>query len=104
MNWTLWSGRILARRLSPQELVDLIIEVWPQIREGIPQAQRVDFLKSIAEKHIDVFLEDLSREERAALMNALLPLAACEFPLIDLDFLKAFPSPGEDCQTDDSHR
>lgn len=94
MKWTLWFSRILARRLPPQELVDLAVEVWPHVWKRIPQDQRVDFLKSVAQKHLGAFLGDLNREERAALMNGLLPLAAREFPLTDLDFLTAFSSPG----------
>lgn len=32
-------------------------------------------------------------EKRAQLMNALLPLVACEFPLADLDLLATLPAP-----------
>jgi hypothetical protein len=104
MKWALWFGGILARRLPPQKLVDLAVEIWPQVRERIPHEQRVDFLMSVAEKHISMFLEDMSREERAALMNALLPLAAREFPLVDLDFLTSFSSSGKGYQTETSDR
>ena len=93
MKWAFWLGRIMARQLAPQELVGLAAEVWPHIWVRIPPEQRVYFLKSVADKHLSVFLEDLSRQERAALMNALLPLAAREFPLADLDFLTAFSFP-----------
>jgi len=99
MKWALWFGHILARRIPPQDLVDFGLAVWPQIRERITHDQRVNFLKSVAEKHRGAFLEDLSREERASLMNALLPLAAREFSLIDLDFLTAFSFPDEGYQT-----
>jgi len=94
MKWALWLGRILARQMAPQELVDLAVDVWPHAWKRIPQDQRVDFLNNAAEVHLGTFLGDLTREERAALMNALLPLAAREFPLTDLDFLSAFSSPG----------
>jgi len=93
MKWKLWFGLILTRWLPPQGLIDLAVEVWPHIWKRIPPDQRVDFLKSVAEKHLGALLGDLSREERTALMNALLPLAAREFPLTDLDFLTAFSSP-----------
>ena len=93
MKWTLWFGRILARRLPPQELVDMAVEVWPHVWKQIPQDQRVDFLKSVAQEHLGAFLGDLNRKERATLMNGLLPLAALEFPLTDLDFLTEFSSP-----------
>lgn len=94
MKLAIWFGRILAQRLPPRELVVLAMEVWPHVWEQIPKDQRVDFLKSVAEKRLGTFLGDLNREERASLMNALLPLAAREFPLTELDFLTAFSSPG----------
>lgn len=93
MKWALWFGQILAQRLPPEKLVDLAVEVWPHVWKRIPQDQRVDFLKSAAQEHLGAFLGDLNREERVALMNALLPLVAREFPLTDLDFLTAFSSP-----------
>ena len=102
MKWLLPFGEMLACLFSPKKLVDLAMKVWPQVWKKIPPLQRVDFLKSVAEKHLGAFLEDLSREERTTLMNALLPLAACEFPLINLDFLSAFSSPGEGYQTETS--
>jgi len=94
MKWALWLGHILARQLAPQELVNLAVEVWPHVWKRIPPDQRVGFMKSAAQEHLGAFLGDLNREERAALMNDLLPLAAREFPLTDLDFLTAFSSPG----------
>ena len=94
MKLVIWFGRILAQRLPPHELVDLAMEVWPHIWKRIPRDQHVDFLKGVAHKHLGAFLADHKREERVALMNALLPLAAREFPLAELDFLTAFLSPG----------
>ena len=95
MKWALWLGRILARQLAPQELIDLAVDVWPRTWKRIPHEQRVGFLKNAAEAHLGAFLGDLTREERTALMNGLLPLAAREFPLTDLDFLTAFSSPSD---------
>jgi hypothetical protein len=94
MKWTLWFGRLVARRLPPQELVDLAMEVWPHAWHQIPQEHRLDFLRGVAQKNLGVFLAGLDRAERADLMNSLLPLAARELPLADLDFLAAFSSPG----------
>jgi hypothetical protein len=94
MKFTFWFGRTLARHLPPRELVVLAMEIWPIVWKRIPQEQRLDFLKGVAQQNLGSFLVDLNREERAALMNALLPLAAREFPLDDLDILTAFSSPG----------
>ncbi len=98
MNWTRLISHILIRRFPPQKLVDLAVEAWPQVWQSIPPEQRVDFLKNIAEKNMGIFLADMDREERGALMNALLPLVVREFPLIDLDFMTVFPSSNEDQQ------
>lgn len=95
MRWTFWFWRILARRFAPWEILDLAMEVWTHVWKRIPPEQRVDFLKSVAEKHLGAFLDDLSRADRIALMNGLLPLAAREFPLSELDFLTVFSSPGD---------
>jgi L-fucose isomerase-like protein len=98
MEWTLWFGSILVQQLPPEKLVDLIVKVWPQVQESIPHEKRVDFLKNVAEKHLATLLDDLSREERASLMNTLLPMVSREFPLYDLDLLTAFPSPDREYQ------
>lgn len=57
----------------------------------------VDFLKSVVEKHLGVFLDDLSREECDSLMNALLTLDVREFQLAwpTWIFLTAFSTPDE---------
>ncbi len=60
----------------------------------------MDFLKSAADNYINVFLSGLSHRERVDLMNALLPIAAREFPLAEMDFLSAFAEPGERYQPD----
>ena len=75
------------------KLVDVFLKAWPQVWKQIPREERVGFLKSMAEDHLSEFLADMSREERASLMNGLLPLIAREFPLADLDVLTAFSSP-----------
>lgn len=95
MKWTLWLSRALARRLSPQELIALAMSVWPQAWKQIPRDRRVDFLTKVVSEHLGTLLGDLDRQERAALMNALLPLAVREFPLADLDLLATFSTPGQ---------
>jgi hypothetical protein len=100
MKWTQWFGSILAWQLPPEKLIDLIVKVWQQMQGRIPREERVDFLKSVAEKHLATFLADLRRDERASLMNSLLPLVVREFPVADLDFLTAFPSPDIEDQSE----
>ncbi len=95
MRWTLWLGRAVARRLSPQELVELAMSVWPHVYKQVPRDQRVNFLKKVVAENLGTLLGDLERQERAALMNALFPLAVREFPLTDLDLLATFSTPGQ---------
>jgi len=83
-----------SERIMPtQKLVEFFVKAWPQVWEQIPREERVAFLKSIAADHLSTFLVDMTREERASLMNGLLPIIAREFPLADLDILTVFSSP-----------
>lgn len=95
MKLTLWLGGALARRLPLQDLVDLAVEIWPRVWEQIPPEQRVTFLTEAATSNLGTFMAGLSRQERALLLNALLPIIAREFPLTEADFLAAFASPGD---------
>jgi Mg/Co/Ni transporter MgtE len=85
-----WIGLRLMKKINPQKLIEMATEIWPMILERIPREQRVEFLKTLLAQNISYSLNDLSRKERAALMNELLPLIAKEFPLTDLDILAAF--------------
>lgn len=85
----------MARRFSPQELLDLAVNLWPQVWQKVPPDQRVKFLTSAAARHLGALTAGLSRQERIALMNALLPIVAREFPLSEIDFLSAFAAPGD---------
>ncbi len=84
----------MARRFSPQELLGMAVKVWPQVWQKVLPDQRVKFLTSAAARHLGVLTAGMNRQERTALMNALLPIAAREFPLSEIDFLSAFAAPG----------
>jgi len=85
----------LARHLSPQDVVNLAVEIWPRVWEQIPPEQRVTFLTGAATSNLGTFMAGMSRQERATLLNALLPIIAREFPLAEADFLAAFALPGD---------
>ncbi len=95
MKWTLWLDRAIARRLSHQGLIELAMSVWPHAWKQVPPDQRVNFLTKVVVENLGTLLGDLDRQERVALMNALLPLAVREFPLADLDLLATFSTPGQ---------
>ena len=86
-NWT------SKHKMPPQKLVEVFVKAWPEVWKQIPREERVGFLKSVAEDHLGAFLVDMSREERASLMNGLFLIIAREFPLADLDILTTFSSP-----------
>lgn len=95
MKWLFAVAMLLARNKSPQEWVDLSVKVWPQVWQKIPLDQRVNFLTSAVAEHLGTLSAGLSRRERVALMNSLLPIVAREFPLSEVDFLSAFAAPGD---------
>ncbi|PKO24021.1 MAG: hypothetical protein CVU38_00995 [Chloroflexi bacterium HGW-Chloroflexi-1] len=86
-------ARLLARRLAPHDLVAAAGEVLLEALERLPRAERMTFLHEMITASIGPLLRNLGREERAQLMNSLLPLVAREFPLADLDLLTAFSAP-----------
>jgi len=88
-------GRALARSLSPQKLVGLAVDVFPQVWKKIPPEQHVPFLTEVVANNLGTLMAGLSHQERVALLNNLLPIIAREFPLAEADFLSAFDSPGD---------
>ena len=81
---------MLIRRLSARQLAEIVGDILPDTLERLPRADRVPFLRDLAQKHLGETLQGLERSERAELMNALLPLVAREFPLSELNLLEAF--------------
>lgn len=82
--------RRFTRRLSPQEVLDLAGEGVQEWMGRLPVEERAAFLGRLVEENLSAALQGLGREERAALMNSLLPLIARHFPLDDVDILGAF--------------
>ncbi len=91
MNLTLWFAKLITRRYPPEDIARLAVQVWPSVEKRVPNEQLSAFYKSIIEEHLGTILAGLDRQQRADLMNSLLPLAIKEFPLTDLDFSKTFP-------------
>jgi len=81
--------RWLLLRMALQDLANMVGELLPSILEGISGAARIDFLCHLAETVLPPTMAVLDREGRVKLMNALVPLAVREFPLVDLDLLTA---------------
>ena len=82
--------RQFIRRLSPQEVLDLAEEAVQEWMARLPVEERAAFLGRLVEENLSAALQGLEREERAALMNSLMPLVARHFPLDEVDILGAF--------------
>ena len=77
-------------RLSPQDVLDLAGEAAQEWMARLSVEERAAFLGRLVEENLSAALQGLGREERATLMNNLLPLVARHFPLGDVDILGAF--------------
>jgi len=82
--------RQFIHRLSPQDVLDLAGEAAQEWMAHLSVEERATFLGRLVEENLSAALQGLGREERAALMNSLLPLVARHFPLADVDILGAF--------------
>ncbi len=83
-------ARQFVRRLSPQDVLDLAGEAAREWMARLPVEERAAFLGRLVEENLSAALQGLGREERATLMNSLLPAIARHFPLDDVDILGAF--------------
>jgi Mg/Co/Ni transporter MgtE len=80
------------RNASPEELRSTLDEVLPVVIDVLPAEERVAFFKFLVEEHLDALLQGVSRQQRATLINELLPHLAREFPLDEIDLLSLYRS------------
>ncbi len=93
-----WKSRLACwavRFLSPQDLREITNDTSVRVMARMDKEEKLAFIQSFVEENLGRMLAGLGREERAKLMNALLPKVAREFPLADLDILGAFSSAGD---------
>ncbi len=90
MNLKAALARQFVRRLSPQDALDLAGEAMREWIVRLPVEERVAFLSRLVEQYLGMALQGLARQERATLMNDLLPVIARHFPLSDVDILGVF--------------
>lgn len=82
---------MIGSKINSQRQLDLLMETLIRIGQSVSGEQKIKLFRNLAENHLHAILDDMSREERIALMNSLLPLIVREFPLAELDFASAFP-------------
>ncbi|HHE71937.1 MAG TPA: hypothetical protein ENL34_06640 [Chloroflexi bacterium] len=81
--------RQVLRGLSSEEALNLAAEFGREWITRLSPQERAAFLSRLVEENLNAALEGLDREQRALLMNQLLPVLMRHFPLADLDFLGA---------------
>ena len=101
MNLKAALARQFVRRLSPQDALDLAGEAMREWIARLPVEERVAFLNRLVEQYLGMALQGLARQERATLMNDLLPVIARHLPLNDLDILGAFADFGSGQASDE---
>ena len=76
--------------LRPKDLMEIAHDALGPMMARLDKEEKITFIQNFVEENLDKMLEGLEREERAQLMNALLPRILEEFPLEDLDILGMF--------------
>lgn len=69
------------RSSDPQELLCLMEGLLPTLIAALSPQERVQFLKAIIQNHLEALLEGVSVEERATLLEELLPALGAVFAL-----------------------
>lgn len=92
MSWKSRLAQAFIGLLGPRDLQEIAGRAIVQITSKLKSEERLAFFQRFVEEHLSSLLAGLGRDERARLMNALLPRLAQEFPLADLDILGAFSS------------
>ena len=95
MSWKSRLAQTLLRFLSPRDFQEVAGPATVRMVNRMGPEEKVAFFRCFVEEHLGTLLTDLERADRAALMNALLPILAQEFPLADLDILGAFSAAGD---------
>ncbi|MCD6290653.1 MAG: hypothetical protein J7M34_09140 [Anaerolineae bacterium] len=90
MGWKTRLAGTFIRMLDMDELWELSGEAIQCMQTQLTPAERVAYLQAFVEAHAEGLLSGMGREERARLMNGLLPFVVREFPLGDLDILGVF--------------
>lgn len=95
MSWKSRLAQTFLRFLSPHDFQEVAGSATVQMVSRMKQEEKLAFFRCFVEENLGTLLAGVERADRAALMNALLPTLAREFPLTDLDILGAFSPAGD---------
>ncbi len=75
------------RNAEAEELRAWLDRLLPHVIEKLPKEERIALVKSITRDYLSPLMRDFTAEERAALIEELLPVLLKEFSLQDINFL-----------------
>ena len=83
--WKARMARDLIRHEDPGTVIELVETLLPTIVEVLPKAELTVFIERLFVNHLETLLHDLNHQERAELLDKVLPVILREFPMIDVD-------------------
>lgn len=83
--WKTMLARRLLKNTAPEEMMGIVDLFLPSMVGALSKPQLKAFLKLLFEKYLRLLLRGMHREERAKLLEDLMPVIAREFPLQDID-------------------
>jgi Mg/Co/Ni transporter MgtE len=87
--WASALVRRLVKNADPEGMVDIVELFLPTIVNSFSTTQRKAFIRLLLERDLGLLLQGLSPEERAHLLEDLIPVLAREFPLYKVDLVSA---------------
>lgn len=80
-SWTSMIAQSYINSASQEEMMTLINTLLPMVIESLSKPQLKTLIRELFDQHLTTLLQDMSEDERAALLAAVLPAIAREFPL-----------------------
>lgn len=81
------------RSSDPQELLRLMDALLPEMIASLSPPERVQFLKTVIQNHLEALLQGVGAEERAKLLAELLPALSAVFGSDAVSALRSLPKP-----------
>jgi transcriptional regulator CtsR len=79
--WTSMIAKSYLKSATQDEMMNLINTLLPMVIDSLSKPQLKALIKDLFDRHLSTLLRDMDEEERAALLAAVLPAIAREFPL-----------------------
>ena len=91
-SWTTTIVRSYLQTATEEEMIDLIHIVFPLVVDSLSKPQLKRLIKELFNQHLSTLLADMNTEERAEILEAVLPAITREFPLTRVDWTQVVAS------------